>query len=228
MTNFVANNADASFLSSVFFAYLGGVLASLTPCVYPMVPIILGVIGASRVDTKIEGITLSLSYAAGLAAVYGALGIFASMTGRFFGDISTSPWSYLVFGNFCIVLAAWMMDWINVPFFSSPRTINKKGHVGALFTGAISGLVAAPCTSPVLAGLLLYVSQTKDILWGGLMLLAFSFGMTTLLVIIGAFSGVLKSLPQPGRWMIWMKRGLALILFITAEYFIIKAGGLLI
>src|SRR4030042_5421435 len=104
---------------SVFLAYLGGVLASLTPCVYPMIPIILGVIGASAIDNRMRGLMLSLAYVAGLSLVYTLLGIFASVTGRFFGEIATSPWSYLIFGNLCLVLGIWMMDWLNLPLFHS-------------------------------------------------------------------------------------------------------------
>lgn len=95
---------------SIPIAYLGGVLASLTPCVYPMIPIVLGIIGASSINKKTAGITLSVSYALGLSIVYAALGIFASMTGRFFGEVATSPWSYLLFGNLCLILGFWMME----------------------------------------------------------------------------------------------------------------------
>ncbi|MBI4686312.1 MAG: sulfite exporter TauE/SafE family protein [Nitrospirae bacterium] len=215
-------------LLSIPLAYLGGVLASLTPCVYPMIPIVLGVIGASNIESKSKGFTLSLSYAMGLSLVYALMGIFASITGRFFGEIATSPWSYIVFGNLCLFLALWMMEWVNIPLFSSGKTNSRKGHIGVFITGALSGLVAAPCTSPVLAGLLIYVSGTKDMALGGLMMMSFSLGMTTLLILIGAFSGALKTLPRPGAWMLWVKKGLAMALFAISEYFLIKAGGLLI
>lgn len=91
-----------------------------------------------------------------------------------------------------------------------------------------SGIVAAPCTSPVLAGLLIYISTTKNVILGGSMMFAFSLGMTTLLIAIGIFSGIAKSLPKPGKWMVWVKRVLALALFGFGHYFLMKAGGLLI
>ncbi|MBI4848208.1 MAG: sulfite exporter TauE/SafE family protein [Nitrospirae bacterium] len=218
---------DPSLLS-IPVAYAGGVLASLTPCVYPMVPIVLGVIGASNIESKSKGFSLSLSYALGLSLVYTVMGIIASVTGGFFGEIATSPWSYLVFGNFCLVLGFWMMEWINIPFFSKNRTTDRKGHIGVFITGALSGIVAAPCTSPVLAGLLLYVAKTKDVVFGGSMLFSFSIGMTTLLILIGTFSGVMKSMPKPGEWMVRVKKAMALVLFVFGEYFIIRSGGLLI
>lgn len=228
MFDFVFKGIENPSFVSFLIAYIGGVLSSLTPCVYPMIPIVIGVIGASDIEKRSRGLTLSLSYALGLSLVYASMGIFASMTGGFFGEIATSPWSYLVFGNLCLVLAFWMMDWINIPLLSSARAANKKGHIGVFITGALSGVVAAPCTSPVLAGLLIYVSSTKDAIFGGLMLLSFSLGMTTLLIIIGTFSGAIKTLPRPGKWMILVKKALALVLFASSEYFLLKAGGLLI
>lgn len=213
---------------SIPIAYLGGVLASLTPCVYPMIPIVLGIVGASSINKKTAGITLSVSYALGLSIVYAALGIFASMTGRFFGEVATSPCSYLLFGNLCLILGFSMMEWINIPLFSAGSASGRRGHVGAFLTGMFSGVVAAPCTSPVLAGLLIYISTTKNVILGGSMMFAFSLGMTTLLIAIGTFSGITKLLPKPGKWMVWLKRVLALALFGFGEYFLMKAGGLLI
>jgi len=218
---------NPSFLS-IPIAYFGGVLASLTPCVYPMIPVVLGIIGASAVDKKTTALTLSASYALGLSIVYAALGIFASRTGGFFGEAATSPWSYLLFGNLCLMLGFWMMEWINLPLFSTGRASGRKGHAGAFLTGMLSGAVAAPCTSPVLAGLLIYVSTTKDVILGGSMLFAFSLGMSTLLIAVGTFSGSIKALPKPGRWMGRVKKGLALLLLGFGEYFLLKAGGLLV
>lgn len=228
MLEAVVKGIENPSVLSIPLAYMGGVLASLTPCVYPMIPIILGIIGASSINKKTAGLTLSASYALGLSVVYAALGIFASMTGSFFGEIATSPWSYLLFGNLCLLLGFWMMEWINIPLFSTGNTSNTKGHGGAFLTGMLSGVVAAPCTSPVLAGLLIYVSTTKDVILGGSMMFAFSLGMSTLLIVVGAFSGGIKALPKPGMWMAWVKKGLALILFGFGEYFLLKAGGLLI
>ena len=228
MLDFAIKGIENPSFISIFIVYIGGVLASLTPCVYPMIPIVLGVIGASDIEKRSRGFTLSVSYALGLSLVYASMGVFASVTGSFFGEIATSPWSYLIFGNLCLVLSFYMMDWINIPLFSSGKTSNKKGHVGVFITGLLSGLVAAPCTSPVLAGLLIYVANTRDVVLGGSMMFVFSIGMTTLLIVIGTFSGMAKSLPKPGKWMVWVKKTLAFVLFVTGEYFLLKAGGLLI
>lgn len=192
-----------------------------------MMPIVLGIIGASGADTRTKGFTLSLMYVAGIAVVYTALGVFAALTGSLFGSIATSPYSLLLFGNLCFVLALWMMDWIRIPVFSSGKISTKSGHIGVFITGVLSGFVAAPCTSPVMAGLLIYVSETKNLALGGALLFAFSIGMTTTVIVLGTFSGALKTLPKPGPWMEWVKKGLALFLFALGERYIMRAGGLL-
>lgn len=228
MVEFIIRSIENPSLFSLALSFLGGILASLTPCVYPMIPIVIGIIGASTIEKRTTAFILSLSYAIGLSIVYSGLGIFAASTGRFFGEIATSPWSYLIFGNICLILGAWMMDWINIPLFSKARASNRKGYLGAFITGMLSGLVAAPCTSPLLAGLLIYISTTKDLLLGGSMMLSFSLGMSVLLIATGTFSGTLKTLPRPGNWMAWIKKTLAVVLFGLGEYYILKAGGLLI
>jgi len=218
---------NPSFLS-LFLAYFGGVLSSFSPCIYPVIPVVVGVIGAANVEKRVRALTLSLSYAVGIALVYTALGVIAALTGHLFGEIATSPYSYLVFGNVCLLLAFWMMDWIQLPYLSAGPDTKRKGHIGVFVTGLLSGLVVAPCASPVLFGLLLYVSTTRNVLLGGSMLFSFSIGMSTLLIVIGTFSGVLKLLPRPGEWMVWVKRALALGLFILAQYYLLKAGGSLL
>jgi len=228
MLEYILQQLQEPSLLSVFFAYLGGVLTSLTPCIYPMIPILLGVIGASRIESRWQGLSLSVAYAMGLALVYTLLGMFAALTGSFFGRIASNPWSLLVFANLCLVLGCWMLDWVQLPLFSTARGTTRKGHIGAFITGLLSGLVAATCSSPVLAGLLIYVTNSRDVALGAVMLFAFAFGMSSLLIVIGTFSGVLKRLPDPGRWMIFVKRLLAVGLLAYGEYFLLRAGRLLL
>lgn len=227
MVEYIVNSIREPSLISVFLAFVGGLLASLSPCIYPVIPVVVGVIGASKVEKKVQALTLSLSYALGVAIVYTVLGVVASLTGHLFGEIATSPWSYLIFGNLLLLLFLWMMDWIQIPYLFAGKETGRKGHIGVFITGLFSGLVIAPCASPVLFGLLIYVSTTQDVLLGSSMLFSFSIGMSALLVVIGTFSGTLKSLPRPGKWMVWVKRALAFGLLLLAEYFFLKAGGLL-
>ena len=94
--------------------------------------------------------------------------------------------------------------------------------------GGMSGLVAAPCSAPVMAAVLTWVSTTKSAVLGFLYLFVFSLGMCSLLVAVGASSGFLARLPRAGLWMVWIKRLFALVMIGVAEYYLIKMGQLIL
>jgi len=210
-------------------AYVGGLLASLTPCVYPMIPITAGVIGNSNVGgSKSRGFLLSLAYITGMAVTYAGLGIFAAATGRFFGAINTNPWTFLLVGNFFLLFALGMLDVFRIPTIAPHMNTKIKGIPSVFLVGMASGLVAGPCTAPVLGALLAYAASTGNLFLGGALLLAFSFGMGTLLIAVGTFSGMLASIPRSGNWMVFIKKGMGFFMLGLAEYFLIEAGRMFI
>ncbi|MBA2689151.1 MAG: sulfite exporter TauE/SafE family protein [Gemmatimonadaceae bacterium] len=212
--------------------FVAGVLTSLTPCVYPMIPITAGIVGGQNVaGGRRRTIVLTLSYVLGLALVYAILGLIAGLTGSLFGSISTNPWLYFAMANFLIIAGLAMLDVIHiaVPARFLMPTSGTKGRASAAFgMGAASGLVAAPCSAPVMAGVLTWVGTTRNGALGFIYLFVFSLGMTSLLIVIGLFAGSVTALPQSGRWMLWIKRAFAVILFGAAEYYLIQTGKLLI
>ncbi len=216
---------QTSLLLSFAAAYLGGLLASLTPCVYPMIPLTAGVIGNSNLGgSKMRGFLLSLAYVTGMAVTYALLGIFAAATGHFFGAISTNPWIFLLVGNIMLLFSLSMLGVCPIPSFA-PRCQSKiKGVSGVFMLGLASGLVSSPCTAPVLGVLLTYVATTRNLLLGGSLLFVFAFGMGAILLVVGTFSGLLVSIPRSGRWTVAMKTILALFMIGLAEYFFIQAG----
>ena len=215
----------ASPLIALALAYLGGLLASLTPCIYPMIPITAGVIGHANVGgSRLRALMLSCVYMLGMALTYASLGFFAAATGRFFGELSTSPWTFLVVGNIVLFFALWMLEVFQLPTFTG-ATFNRKGGLLGIFIAGISAaLVAGPCTTPVLGALLAYTASSQNMALGALLFFVFSLGLGTLLLAVGAFSGVLAAMPRSGEWMIWIKKALGLLMLLTAEYFIFKAG----
>lgn len=220
---------QTSLLLSMLAAYLGGLLASLTPCIYPMIPITAGIVGSSNIGgSKTQGFFLSLIYVTGMALTYAGLGIFAAATGRFFGTINSSPWTFLTVGVIILLLGLIMLDVISIPYFSTGFRTEKKGLAGVFVAGISSALVAGPCTVPVLGGLLAYVGSTQNLLLGGLLLFIFSLGMGTLLLIIGTFSGFLASMPRSGNWMAIIKKILGWMIIALSLYFFIKGGMLLV
>jgi cytochrome c-type biogenesis protein len=215
-------------LAAVGAAFAGGILASLAPCTYPLIPIVSAYVGSRSAGekTRATSFLLSLGYVVGMAAVYSLLGMVAALTGSFFGRISTSPWALLVVANLLILVALNILEVITFPAWFSGRPLEPAvgGVIGAFLVGAASGLVASPCTSPVLFGLLAYVATTQSVVYGGLLVFAFSMGMGILLIVVGTFSGLAAALPRPGRWMVGVNKGLGLLMLGLAEYYLIKAG----
>ncbi|MGI9628135.1 MAG: cytochrome c biogenesis protein CcdA [Longimicrobiales bacterium] len=207
-----------------------GVLTSLTPCVYPMIPITASVISGTAKDGQSRGRTvgLTLTYAVGMALLYAVLGLVAGLTGTLFGTVSANPWALFAIGNLLVLFALVMLDVLPVPI---PRrlmewaTRREGGSYGAVFLlGASSGVVAAPCGAPAFAVVLTWVAATQAGFMGFVYLFVFSLGMTALLVAVGIFSGTLAVLPRSGTWMIWIKRVSAVIMLGVAEYYFMKAG----
>jgi thiol:disulfide interchange protein DsbD len=216
---------QTSLLLSFVAAYIGGLLASLTPCVYPMIPITAGVIGNANVGgSKMRGLFLSLCYVTGMALTYAGLGVFAAATGRFFGTINTSPWTFFIIGNIILLLGIAMLDAFHLPTISPKFSSRIKGAPGAFLVGILTGFVAGPCTAPVLGMLLAYVASTHDTVLGGLLLFVFAFGMGTILLAVGTFSGLMASIPRSGNWMVVVKKSMGVLMIILAEYFLIQAG----
>jgi thiol:disulfide interchange protein DsbD len=225
-------------LAAIPVVFAGGVLTSLTPCIYPMIPITAAIVGGTSVATaapraRWRPVALTLTYVLGLALVYSALGLFAGMTGTLFGSISTNPWLYLGMANLLLLAALAMLD--VVPVRIPTRTLEWATNTGsagrlsgAFFMGAMSGLVAAPCSAPVMAAVLTWVASTKSAVLGFLYLFVFSLGMCTLLVVVGVGSGTIARLPRAGVWMLWVKRFFALVMIGVAEYYLVKMGQLIL
>ena len=217
--------------------FAGGVLTSLTPCVYPMIPITAAIVGGQsagdRSGSMLRPALLTFTYVVGLALVYSALGVFAGLTGTLFGSVSTNPWLYFAMANVLLLAALGMLDVIPIRLpagiMQRASTMGTAGRFsGAFAMGAMSGLVAAPCSAPVMAAVLTWVTVTKSAGLGFLYLLTFSLGMSTLLVIVGLSSGSLARLPRAGAWMVTIKKLFAIVMIGAAQYYLIKMGQLLI
>lgn len=220
----------ASIPLALVAAFASGVLASLTPCVYPMIPIVSTYVGSKSLGekTRLRSFTLSLAFVIGMALVYAALGMTAALTGRLFGEISTSPLALFLVANIIILLALNILEVLPLPRLPSFNAAKKErqGLLGAFLVGAASGLVASPCTAPVMGVLLTWVGARQEVLLGGSLLFAFSLGMGSLLIVVGTFSGVLAALPKSGQWMVGVKKLLGLSMLGLGEYFLLQAGQL--
>ncbi len=212
---------------AIVAVFIAGLLTSLTPCIYPMLPITVSIIG-SQAKSRWQGLHFSLLYVFALALVYAAMGILAASSGQLFGSVASHPITQLLVAVFCLLMAAWMMGWINLPsrflparlLTHNPSTPSRAFNV--FLAGALSGLVMAPCTSPVLGMLLLYVASAGDRLWAALLMFVFAFAMSSLLIIAGSFSGALALMPRSGPWLNRIKYVFACLMASTAGYLIVQ------
>ena len=221
-----------SVLLAFLAAYLGGLVISFTPCTYPLIPVTVGFIGVQGSSSRLRGFFLSLFYVGGIALTYSILGGAAALSGRIFGQMQTTPWTYFIMANLCLVMGLSMFDVFNISLPVPHKLMkltgdnNKKRFLDSFLIGVVSGVVIGPCTAPALAVLLGYVAVKTNLLLGMSLLFVFAFGMGTLLIIVGTFAGVIASLPKSGKWMKKIKFIFGLILIGAAEYFLYTAGVL--
>lgn len=202
----------------VFTAGLG---VSLTPCVLPMVPITIGIIGARSAGSRVQAIGLSATYVAGLALVYSSLGVAAGMTGMMFGGWMQSVWVVGAIGIFFFFMGLAMFGLFDLGVPSSIQTrlsqYGGSGFSGALVVGMVGALVAGPCSGPVLLAIIALISTQGEVGLGALLMLVFSLGMGMIFLVAGAFS---SSLLRPGPWMDTVKKSFGLPMWAGALYFV--------
>lgn len=214
----------------ILLAFGAGVLVSFSPCVYPLLPITIGYIGVSAQKDRLHAFLLSLIYVLGMAITYCILGVFASMTGKLFGQISSSPFSFFIIGNICIIFGLSMLGVfeMHMPNFFLNKAKNPKNKLSVFVLGLMSGLIVGPCTAPVLGAILVYVATKQNFAYGVLLLFSFAYGMGALLILSGTFSGILVNMPKSGKWMYTIERLGGVLLLLAGEYFLVNMGRSLV
>ena len=208
--------AESNLVIAFILLFIAGFLTSLTPCIFPMIPITMAVLGKNaHARTKWQNFLVSITYVLGIALTYSLLGVFAASTGVLFGSFMNSPW---ILGFVCCVFLAMalsMFGLYDIQFLWLENKLGNKqvqGYSGAFFTGSIAGIIAGPCVGPVLIGVLTYVAQTKNLWIGFWSLFIFSLGMGQLFLILGVFSNATKLFPKSGAWMDGIKHFFGLLM----------------
>lgn len=216
----VSGDIDATGLSSgvgfgaLGIAWMGGVLTSLTPCVYPLIPITMGVIGARQAGSRLQSLGLTTAYVFGMAIMFSSLGFAAASSGKAFGTILANPWVVGGLALFFTAMAASMFGAFEIAIpqglASRLNRVGGAGYGGAVAMGLVAGIVAAPCTGPVLASLLTFVAGSGNPVFGLALLFVYALGVGLPFFLMGAFS---ISLPRSGAWMEGVKSvfGVALL-----------------
>src|SRR4029079_10477934 len=167
----IAAQLSSSPLTALPILFIAGVLTSLAACIYPMIPITAAIVGGTAVGgaprPRSRTVILTFNYVLGLALAYASLGLFAGLSGTLFGSVSTNPWLYFAMANLLIIAALAMLDVIpvRVPSWLLTRAAaaGEGGTLSGVFVmGAASGLVAAPCSAPVMAAVLTWVGTTQS------------------------------------------------------------------
>ncbi len=210
----------------LLFAFLLGLLLSLTPCIYPMIPLTIGVLHNNNQSKSLARNFLgSLCYAFGLSTTFASLGLLAAFAGASFGSLLSQPIFVLVLVAFIGYMSLTMIGVIDLkmPSFLQ-RGTQFNGAFGpflsAFLFGIISGTVASPCVSPGLALLLTLVATMGNVFAGFLLLFCFGIGMSVPLIIIGTFSSSMNMLPQAGMWMVEIKKALGFVMLATCLYYL--------
>ena len=208
-----------------FFGF--GLLLSLTPCVFPMIPIISGIIVAQGRDlTKKRAFSLSLTYVLGMALTYSAAGVAAGFSGRLISVALQNPWVLSTFALVFVLLAFSMFGFyeLQVPGFIQSKFTAASNHctagtcTGVFLMGLFSAIIIGPCITAPLAGALLYIGQTHNVLLGGSALFSLSMGMGVPLLIIGTSAGAF--LPKAGAWMNGVKAFFGVLMIAVALWLI--------
>jgi thiol:disulfide interchange protein DsbD len=212
----------------VLMAFAAGIGISFTPCVYPMIPITAAIVGGARQKGKLGALLSSMVYVLGLSITYSVLGLLVASGGARVRAVLTSPWVLVPIAGIFVFLALSMFDLISIQVQPKAATrlqsmLSGEGHVFAIFAlGIVSGLVAGPCLTAPLAGILVIVAREANRLLGFSMLFALAWGMGIVLIVAGTFAG---ALPKAGEWMLWVKRLLGFILLWAAAYFVSPVIG---
>jgi len=218
---------QGSFWLIISFFFGAGLLLAFTPCMFPMVPILSGIIvGRGHKITHMHGFILSLAYVMGMALTYAAVGVAAGLSGTLLSNALQTPWVLGSFAGVFILLSLSMFGFyeLQLPTALQSRlsdTSNKLhgGHLSGVFVmGALSAIIVGPCVAAPLAGALLYIGQTHDALLGGAALFSMAMGMGIPLLLIGASAGTL--LPKAGAWMESVKRLFGVLLLAVAIWLI--------
>lgn len=218
---------QGSFWLIVSFFFGAGLLLAFTPCVFPMIPILSGIIvGRGHKITHLHAFMLSLTYVLGMAITYAAAGIAAGMSGELLSNALQTPW---VLGSFAIVFVLLSLSMFGFYELQLPSALQSRltdtsnklhgGHLSGVFAmGALSAIIMSPCVAAPMAGALLYIGKTHDAVLGGTALFALALGMGAPLLLIGSSAGAL--LPKAGAWMESIKRIFGIVMLALAIWII--------
>lgn len=215
---------EGNLLFALLLVLLAGFGVTLTPCVYPLIPITLTIFGARQSPSKLMGFALSSTYVGGMVLLYSGLGIGFALAGQVMGTAMQNPFVTVGVALFCLVMASSMFGAFEMALPSSLQNrlsqVGGTGFKGAFLMGLVAGLIAAPCTGPVLTFILTLIARDGDVFKGGLLMVVFALGIGIPFLILGTFSSALSSIPKTGAWTEGVKSVFGLLMVGAGLYFL--------
>ena len=222
--DFARKVADRGYVLVLLSVFLGGLALNLTPCVYPVIPLTIGFFGRQSQGNRGRVLALASLYVLGIVAMYSALGVAASLSGRLFGAALQNPWVLAGIAGVLVLLA---LSMFGVYELRTPTVLlrmagggSRTGAAGAFGMGLLVGVVAAPCVAPFTLGLLAFVAERQSVWLGVLFFAVLSLGLGLPYLFLALFSGSLSRLPRAGEWMEGVKRVFGWLLLAMAAYFL--------
>lgn len=206
-----ASKVKEGLFGALLLAFLFGLGTALTPCIYPMIPITLAVLGTRKAEqSHFRKFLLALSYVFGIAITYSVLGVIAASTGGAFGRALGNIYFVSVIAGVFALMGLSMYGLIEIQMPQSIQTRlgfgrGNAGFFGAFTAGLAAGVVASPCVGPVLISILTYIAQTQNLVLGFTFLFVFAFGMGLPFLVLGTFTQLISKIPKAGSWMEFIK-----------------------
>lgn len=201
-----------------------GFLTSLTPCVYPMIAITVSVFGAKEAKSRGHAMALSTAFVGGMVVLFTAMFVIVSITGGVFGAILANKWVIVGLAAVFVVMAASMFGAFELTLPDSVMqrlsAVGGVGYGGAFTLGLVSGLVAAPCSGPVLISMMAVVTEKQSVSLGVAFGLSYAIGLGLLFWVVGTFAA---GLPKGGKWMVWVKSFFGIVMLVLALYYLKNA-----
>ena len=201
-------------------SYLGGVIATASPCILASIPLVIGFVGGYAEGHKKQAFFYSVTFVVGLALVMSILGAMAALMGTMFGQVGT--YWYFVVAVILMVMGLQLSGLINLKLGGASQKFlpQRTGLIGALILGALFGLVLSPCASPVLAVILTLAAVKGEVAYGSTLLFAYALGQGTLIILAGTFTGVIESFLQSkgARFGTIMQQVAGFLIFFVGAY----------
>jgi thiol:disulfide interchange protein DsbD len=216
--------SSGNFILAALLVLFAGFLTALSPCVYPLIPVTLSILGARQSSSHLQGFFLSACYVAGMVILYSVLGVAFSAMGFLAGSALQSPFITVGIAFLFLILAASMFGAFE---FVLPASVMGKlsqvgggGYKGAFLMGLVAGIIAAPCTGPVLSFILTLIAKDGDLVRGAAFMVLYALGMGFPFLVLGTFSSAISSMPKSGKWMESVKSVFGLMMVVAAVYYL--------